>query len=454
MTVPDNSKRKGRPWLPFSLLLLLVAALPAETILEFAVSGDGEIAFIPYGLALLSLRIVACLGALLLAVLRPGRIVLIKLGMASGSVLICLVMGEMVLRLVYSPDGFECGWRSNMPALELNELGFRGHPIDYSDEDYVIVLLGDSQVEALACAYGWMPERRLEHHLGNIDPARRFRVFTLGTGGYGQDQQLLILQEYFTRYRADLVLLWQTFANDVWNNIFPTHWPANGTPKPTFRLQEGKLVGPNMPLGELMQVQSSCRLVDLVSNAILRRDKLDDEWEAFLPEAYQPLEGYAGPVNTNWQHNWNRDLATTRQENLETEKSHLAFSLTPRSDRMQYGLDLMRALFREIERLAEARSGEFFLFRVTPATPESASGSEVYGLNGRFYRVSAAQARENREYAWAGFKSVTVPITLKDHRVGPTDAHLNEHAVDQVMRDLARKLARLIADESPPTATP
>ena len=84
MTVPDNSKRKGRPWLPFSLLLLLVAALPAETILEFAVSGDGEIAFIPYGLALLSLRIVACLGALLLAVLRPGRIVLIKLGMVDA----------------------------------------------------------------------------------------------------------------------------------------------------------------------------------------------------------------------------------------------------------------------------------------------------------------------------------------------------------------------------------
>ena len=37
------------------------------------------------------------------------------------------------------------------------------------------------------------------------------------------------------------MILWQTIGNDVWNNLFPTHWPKDGFLKPTFRLQDGQL---------------------------------------------------------------------------------------------------------------------------------------------------------------------------------------------------------------------
>lgn len=43
--------------------------------------------------------------------------------------------------------------------------------------------------------------------------------------------------------------------------------------------------------------------------------------------------------------------------------------------------------------------------------------------------------------------ALSIPVTLKDHVVGPTDKHLNERAVDQLMRDLANKVsAEAIAD--------
>ena len=103
------------------------------------------------------------------------------------------------------------------------------------------------------CAFEWMPERRLQDYLS--DKVRKssgnVKVFTLGTEGYGQDQQLLVLQEFYRSHRADMVVLWQTPGNDVWNNMFPTHWPTkNGWPKPTFRLINDELSGPTENMGD------------------------------------------------------------------------------------------------------------------------------------------------------------------------------------------------------------
>jgi hypothetical protein len=395
---------------------------------------------VPFGLVILIVRGAAAVLAVLLAAFRPNNTILKKLGVSAASVLLCLVLSEGVLRLVYSPAPRRCGWRSSVSAFEINDLGFRGHPIEYSTNDFVVVLLGDSQVEAKACAYGWMPERRLEYHLNRYSPSQRFRVFTVGAGGYGQDQQLLTLGEYYGRYRADLVLLWQVFPNDVWNNVFPSHWPANGKPKPTFRLQDGRLVGPNVPMGEDMTCRSAVRVADLLCNAMLALDKPDDRWESYLPPPYEPMTEFAGPANTDWQHRWNINLGMMRLENLANEKSHLAVSLTPRSSRTQYGLDLTRALLSEIRALVEANSGRFCIFRAGSMPRPSADTSTVRVLNGKFYRTSTAQRYANEAYVNAGFRTLVVPITVKDHRVGPADAHLNEHAMDQVMRDLAQKL--------------
>lgn len=432
---------RSAAWIPCSVLLGIIAALPVQRILELMISSDGSIEKVPYGVGILTLRIMLAGAAVLLAVFRPRNTTVGKLVLGAFSLVVCLALGEVVVRLVYAPEAYQAGWRSGASDTELNELGFRGQSIRYGADDMVVVLVGDSQAAAMACAYAEIPERRLEHYLTAQLAPRTVKVFTIGAEGYGQDQQLLVLREYFERYRADIVLLWQTFNNDVWNNVFPTHWPANGMPKPTFRLQNGELVGPNVPMAKRMRLRSALRVVDLVWNTLFGFEQLDEEWEKYLPTPYEPLEQYTGPVNTNWQYRWARNIGLMRDENLRNEKSHLAVLLSPRSSRMQYGLDLTRALLSAIEDLVATHSGRFCIFTTQAERPAGEDDSEIYMLNGLFYRVSAGQRYENQEYVNSRFRVVRVPVTIKDRRVGPADGHLNKRAVDQVMRDLAQKLS-------------
>src|SRR5262245_28487659 len=247
--------------------------------------------------------------------------------------MVSVAMAEIGLRLADYPKSVRSGWRSPMRPGEMNQLGFRGRPFEYTDDDVVVVILSDSQGEAAALPFESMPERTLERHLERLRPQKRFRVFTLGAGGYGQDQQLLVLREYFRRYRADLVLLWQTPTNDVVNNMFPTHWPWNTTAKPTFWLEQGELKGPNEQLGQRLQ---RFRIGALLAQAFpVDRDA---DWERrHLPEPYHALAGYAGPVDTQWEQMRAQGVTLVSDERVQSEKTNFVLSLTPRSPRTQYG---------------------------------------------------------------------------------------------------------------------
>src|SRR6266404_9207459 len=120
----------------------------------------------------------------------------VRLVLIVASVFFALSVSEGVLRLFRNPKPSLSGWKTiDFDSLQINQLGFRGQPIEYSDADFVIVMVGDSQVEARACSYEWMPERRLEFYLNSL--GRRVRVFTVGASAYGQDQELLSLREYY-----------------------------------------------------------------------------------------------------------------------------------------------------------------------------------------------------------------------------------------------------------------
>ena len=347
---------------------------------------------------------------------------------------ISAVLGALVLQVLYVPPKLVAGWRSSVQTSELNELGFRGVRIDYTGTDCVIVLVGDSHVEAKALPFDAMPARRLEFHLSS--QGKSVKVFTVGTWGYGQDQQLLALEEYFQKYRADLVVLWQEPRNDIWNNLFRTHM-YNRNPKPTFWLDGTALRGPTESMAQ--PVADSSLVVLALWHRVVTLPYREQQWERRLPEAYSPLDRFDGAVNTEWQARWDTNRGLMRSENLSSEKSHMAVMLVPRSPRTQYGLDLTRALLQRIQQLAASNRSKFVILQVDDHYFKS-NDEQVYGLNGKYFRVRKQQFDENWRYVHQGFEAITIPVTVDDWRVGPDDAHYNERATDQIMADLARFL--------------
>ncbi len=380
------------------------------------------------------------------------------IALSLATTILAIAGVELALRLLDEPKWdtpIIAGWRSVAPSAELNDFGYRGQPIRYDDRDFVVIMLGDSQVESAACPQNMTPEHLLEKAL--LASGQTAKVFTLGTAGYGTDQEYLALKNYFAGHRADLVLLWQTSTNDIWNNVFPTHIPKDGVIKPTFVVRDGKLAGPNYQLGEVIRRPAHTKIGVLVNRLLNPQRGLDAYWERFLPPAYQPLDRYDGPYVTDWDpanpSNKNPFLAN---ENLETEKSHFAIALYPPSQRMSYGLDLTRLLTREVETLSKEHGADFALFTVV--TPEAAHGEAslahgaadsadhaagqiVHKKDGKFYRTSTDQERANLVYVNKGFTYIPVPIKQENWRVSETDGHLNCTANEEAMRNLAQSIA-------------
>ena len=99
----------------------------------------------------------------------------VALVLASGALTLAAI--EVGLRLLNKPawdTEIVAGWKYMGTDRHVNELGYRGQSIRYSDRDIVVVLLGDSQVESIACPPDMMPERYLEQYL--IQRDRRFKV--------------------------------------------------------------------------------------------------------------------------------------------------------------------------------------------------------------------------------------------------------------------------------------
>src|SRR5690349_7575435 len=442
--MPGSRRSLARP---VGVLCLAVGVVVSRPVLEATMFPAGAFAPMLRGALLLGFDLTMLALGMYLLVWKPRLTVVHLAALGLGGSLAAIGLSA-VLQLTYRPPLIVSGWRAFAPPAEQNELGFRGRRIVYRPDDYVVVLLGDSQVEAMALAFDAMPERLLEARLDV--PGRRVRVFSLGAGAYGNDQELLVLQEYLQKYRADMVVLRDTPTNDIWNNLFNVHM-ASRNPKPTFWLdRSGHLQGPAEAMGQPL---ANSRIVPI---ALFQRafglPWREERWERSLPEPYRPLDRYDGPVRTEWQRRWETNLGRMRDEELDTEMSHMAVSLTPRSPRMQYGLDLTRALIQRIDATISANRGRLVVLQTVTGSAESGA-EEVYVLNGKYYRTSARQARANWEYVNKGFDVELVPVTVAAWRVSTEDAHLNRVATEQVMTDLAARLRPRIAGTPPPAAT-
>jgi len=169
----------------------------------------------------------------------------------------------------------------------------------------------------------------------------------------------------------------------------------------------------------------------------------DKWWERrHLPRPYEPLARYEGQYVSDW------DNPSLADENLKNEKSHLSVDLYPRSERMQYGLDLTKKLLSRTRELADEYKSTFIIFATLKPNEQKMlkdTGTDdviVHKRNDVFYRTSFRQTMANLDYANAGFTFFTVPILLDKWQASDTDTHhLSCMANEQVMRDLAAKVA-------------
>ncbi|MGI9471519.1 MAG: hypothetical protein ACR2NZ_08315, partial [Rubripirellula sp.] len=405
-----------------------------------------------FSLRLMQIAIVA-IGVGVVSIRRNRKSVLARCLLSLAMLLCCLASAEWLLGALSLTSSPTSGWRSHCGKTERNELGFRGQSFTYSDDEFVVVLLGDSQVEAAACEFDRMPERLLESSLREQSVATR--VVSLGTSGYGQDQELLALREYFERgFRADLVILWQTLENDVWNNTFPTHWPTNANPKPTFLLLDGSLSLHRTPTA-FQSEESPINLLRMVRNLVPQR--IDDAWErTVLPAAYHPRNDPSLPRHDEWQSALQKRV--DQGDNLRNDKHHLSLFLEPASPRVDYGIRLTRALYREIEKESNAHGARFLLFNAVrePETLFTKYADVYYHSEEGTYHFAKSQRNKAATMLAEGFQSIPIEVTTVPFWVSENDAHLNPKAVEQVMDDLASELitSQMIESTGTPSEPP
>lgn len=355
---------------------------------------------------------------------------------AAGLVipLAALFLVEFAMRWVgYRPPGLGyAGWNSatsmNRPD-SLNQLGFRGKQIRAarSPKEKIILLLGDSQVEANALPWEYLMENLLPEKLS--DSTYTYVCYSLGSGGFGQDQQLLVLREYFKWFRADYVLLWFTPENDVWNNQFPTHWPANGSLKPTFWLEGDRLKGPHMAyLQHPKREESGSFLWDMVQHIYTDGSDRDAGWEEKLPPRDEPV-WVSAPSALVYER-------AGADENFETGKTHYSIVFPKRGLRLQYGIDLTHALLQEIQWVAEQNHAHFLPFSVENGYLRNWPDSVFYvQQNDRYYALDKRMYHRNLSDIMAGLPFRYFRLASPWIQVSRDDNHHLNHTAQQEAAD-------------------
>lgn len=345
--------------------------------------------------------------------------------------MVSTVMGcELLLHLVDYPFVQTSGWKTCRENC--NALGYRGHSITYGDDDFVVLLVGDSQVATNAYHFDHMPETILQKIM-SVSTGRSVKVFTVGDSGYGLDQEYLALKEYLRSYRADLVLHWFNPGNDVQNTLFPVS--ISGAPKPTFWLEGDQLQGPSEEIGD--PVGSGFRLLSFFEK-YNPTDRLMI-WEKRTPKPYVALHSYEGELSDEWQKEY--DLgAKHRFVLMELEMTTKAGFFTPPSARMKYTMKLMNALLQKMQIVTEEQGGKFASFFELRGKKNLSEKEQAYTFNGKIYLTKARQWWDHFD---AIFQNVPhYPILIDPHNitVSSVDAHLNRKAIETVLAQLNVKL--------------
>ena len=190
------------------------------------------------------------------------------LGITLASILLFLIVLEVLFRLFVpvrppEPPGWFwkvpdpiTGWSLQPGAegrwfnevyeydvhIKINDLGLRSPDIGYEKPEgvYRILILGDSYTEAVQVEL----EETFGQQLARIlnEQGCQVEVIQMGVGSWGNDQELLWLENEGYKYHPDLIILQIFPRNDIRNNYQPLESAVMGANlKPYFTLDGGEL---------------------------------------------------------------------------------------------------------------------------------------------------------------------------------------------------------------------
>lgn len=352
----------------------------------------------------------------------------LRFAFGIAMVLLALCAVEMAMRYLDRPRSVISGWRATDANGPVNPFGYRGQSTkSFRITDFVVVLTGAAAVECLACPPDETLDLMLQRALRQYNP--NVRVVTLGSAGYGQDQEYLALHQFLDTRHADLVINWASFADDVPANTFRLGEPSPGRllPKPTFALRGNDSIGPTEGIGgQVYKTKLSTLLRPMFID-------LDRNWSTLLPKA-DP--GAATPPPS-------AEIQSHVDANLEQQRTAWSIWLTPRPVRVKYGIALTRALLRHMQDLSRLRGARFEIL-LTPVQDRSPTEVPMALVHdGHWFLADPATRDAAIAEISKGFDTITLPV-----EDGPP---ASPDAARQTMERLAQALnQRGLLAEVPP----
>lgn len=148
-------------------------------------------------------------------------------------ILLVIIVDIFANILKIRPTETAYGWKNSHSTYEsiqktitTNEFGTRDTKKIKSKKN--IILLGDSNIETSHDSEK-MPAIILENYLED-----EYNVYSLGSWGWGNDQQLLLLREVIEKIDPEFVILWASY-NDFSDNYHNIGFRGE---KPTFRISD------------------------------------------------------------------------------------------------------------------------------------------------------------------------------------------------------------------------
>ncbi len=123
-----------------------------------------------------------------------------------------------------------------------NNEGFRDNDFELEKKGLRIAVLGDSYVDAVQVPFKDMFPNQLETLL-NQRHSSDIEVMNFGVGGYGTDQELIVLKNNVLKYKPDIVLLLYVH-NDI-HDILKNNLISTKNGKLTYRIHKPNVVWKN-----------------------------------------------------------------------------------------------------------------------------------------------------------------------------------------------------------------